>query len=77
MRNVSHEIQSPLTSIRGFARALENEQLSPAERQHYLEVIEVESERLSRLADDLLKLPRDILRALRSVEDFSEARNEL
>ena len=54
--NVSHEIQSPLTSIRGFARALENEKLSPAERQHYLEIIEMESDRLSRLADDLLKL---------------------
>ena len=26
--NVSHEIQSPLTSIRGFARALENDQLT-------------------------------------------------
>lgn len=54
--NVSHEIQSPLTSIRGFARALENEKLGQAERKHYLEIIEMESERLSRLADDLLKL---------------------
>jgi len=54
--NVSHEIQSPLTSIRGFAQALRNDQLSSAERHHYLEIIELESQRLSRLTDDLLKL---------------------
>jgi len=54
--NVSHEIQSPLTSIRGFAQALKSNSLSDAERLHYLEIIEMESKRLSRLADDLLKL---------------------
>lgn len=54
--NVSHEIQSPLTSIRGFAQALQDDQLSPTERHHYLEIIETESKRLSRLTDDLLKL---------------------
>jgi two-component system, OmpR family, phosphate regulon sensor histidine kinase PhoR len=54
--NVSHEIQSPLTSIRGFARALQNEQLSPAERSHYLTIIETESMRLSKLSDNLLAL---------------------
>jgi signal transduction histidine kinase len=54
--NVSHEIQSPLTSIRGFAQALKNDQLSLDERHHYLEIIEAESNRLSRLSDDLLKL---------------------
>ena len=54
--NVSHEIQSPLTSIRGFARALQNDELAPTERSHYLTVIETESVRLSKLADNLLKL---------------------
>ncbi len=54
--NVSHEIQSPLTSIRGFARALENDELDPAERHHYLSIIEMESMRLSRITEDLLKL---------------------
>jgi two-component system phosphate regulon sensor histidine kinase PhoR len=54
--NVSHEIQSPLTSINGFAYALKNDELSPAERKHYLEIIEMESTRLSRLSENLLKL---------------------
>lgn len=54
--NVSHEIQSPLTSIRGFARALQNDALDPADRLHYLNIIETESMRLSKLSDNLLAL---------------------
>lgn len=54
--NVSHEIQSPLTSISGFARALKNEALTHDERLHYLHIIETESSRLSKLSDNLLKL---------------------
>jgi two-component system, OmpR family, phosphate regulon sensor histidine kinase PhoR len=54
--NVSHEIQSPLTSIRGFARVLQTETLSQEERMHYLDIIETESRRLSKLSENLLKL---------------------
>ncbi|MBD0382105.1 two-component sensor histidine kinase [Paenibacillus sp. WST5] len=54
--NVSHEIQSPLTSISGFSRALKNEGITEDERRHYLDIIEAESKRLSKLSDNLLKL---------------------
>ncbi len=54
--DVSHEVQSPLTSIRGFAEALRNNHLTSAEADHYLQVIESESLRLSRITDNLLKL---------------------
>jgi two-component system phosphate regulon sensor histidine kinase PhoR len=54
--NVSHEIQSPLTSIRGFAQVLRNDLLSQEERLHYLSIIEAESMRLSKLTDNLLRL---------------------
>lgn len=54
--NVSHEIQSPLTSIKGFAIALQSDQISDEQRQHYLKIIEKESGRLSNLSDNLLKL---------------------
>jgi len=54
--NVSHEFQSPLTSIGGFARALRNEELTADTRRHYLQIIESESMRLSKLSDNLLKL---------------------
>ncbi|MDR1605299.1 MAG: HAMP domain-containing histidine kinase [Gracilibacteraceae bacterium] len=54
--NVSHEIQSPLTSISGFAALLRDETLPAEKRAHYLGVIEAESRRLSSLSDNLLKL---------------------
>jgi len=54
--NVSHEIQSPLTSINGFATLLLRDDLDAATRKHYAAIIESESRRLSSLSDNLLKL---------------------
>ena len=54
--NVSHEIQSPLTSIGGFATLLKNAALQDEERTRYLEIIETECGRLSKLSENLLKL---------------------
>jgi signal transduction histidine kinase len=54
--NVSHEIQTPLTSISGFTKALKHKKMSEESRLHYLTIIEEESERLSRLSQNLLQL---------------------
>lgn len=54
--NVSHELQSPLTSIQGFAQALRNPAITQDQRAHYLDIIERESRRLSQISDNLLKL---------------------
>lgn len=54
--NVSHEIQSPLTSIQGFSQALREQELSEEERNRYLSIIEKESRRLSLLSKQLLTL---------------------
>jgi signal transduction histidine kinase len=54
--NVSHEIQTPLTSIRGFSKVMRKPELSENDRMRYLDIIEMESERLSRLSENLLKL---------------------
>lgn len=54
--NVSHEMQSPLTSITGFAKALRNGVIPGEKRERYLDIIAGESERLSRLSDNLLHL---------------------
>lgn len=54
--DVSHEIQSPLTSIKGFTMALKQKKLDEESRLRLLTIIEEESDRLSRLTQDLLKL---------------------
>lgn len=54
--NISHEIGSPLTSIRGFARALKNGNLSREQKMRYLDIIETECDRLSKLSENLLRL---------------------
>ena len=56
---VSHELRTPLTSIRAFAEILQQSSDLPAEKQaHFLSVIVRESERLSRLIEDILDLAR-------------------
>jgi signal transduction histidine kinase len=52
--NVSHEIGSPLTNIRGYAKALEAN--ATTEQREYLAIIQSESDRLSKLSENLLRL---------------------
>lgn len=54
--NVSHEFKTPVTSIRGFARLLKKDTLTPAQRNEYLDIILLESERLSQLSGNVLLL---------------------
>lgn len=54
--NVSHEIESPLTSIQGFAQALKDSTLPEDERLQYLNIIDQESHRLSLLSKQPLTL---------------------
>ncbi|ASN03625.1 sensor histidine kinase [Virgibacillus necropolis] len=54
--NVSHEIQSPLTSIQGFTELVRDEEMTADERHYYLTIIEKESKRLSMLGKQLLIL---------------------
>jgi signal transduction histidine kinase len=54
--NVSHEVQSPLTSISGYALALKQMDITESERSRYLDIIIAEAERMSKMSDSLLKL---------------------
>ena len=57
LSSVSHEFRAPLTSIRSFSEILlEYENEDPKTRKEFLHIINSESERLSRLVDDLLDL---------------------
>lgn len=59
MATVSHEIRTPLTSIRSFGEILrDNPDLEPAQRQEFVSIIVQESERLSRLINDILDLAK-------------------
>lgn len=54
----SHEFKTPIVSIRGFARRLQRENLTGAQRAEYLEYIVRQSERLSELSANILLLCR-------------------
>lgn len=56
--NFSHEFKTPIVSIRGFAKQLENPQLSAVERQEYIGIILEETERLSNLSMNILLLSK-------------------
>ena len=57
--NVSHELKTPLTSIRMFAELLADDRVSdPEKRSHYLRIIAGESERLTRLVNNVLDFAR-------------------
>ncbi|MDI5890573.1 sensor histidine kinase [Halomonas rhizosphaerae] len=56
---VSHELRTPLTSIRAFAEILRDSGDLPDEkRRHFLDVVVRESQRLSRLIEEILDLAR-------------------
>jgi two-component system phosphate regulon sensor histidine kinase PhoR len=56
--NVSHELKTPLTAIRGFAETLRGSEMPEAQRAAFLDVILRHAERLARLIDDILELSR-------------------
>lgn len=56
---ISHDLRTPLTSIRGYAEAIADGTIAtPSERARAAEVITSESRRLERLVADLLDLAR-------------------
>ncbi len=57
LSQISHELRTPMTSIRAFSEILRDaEELSEDEQHHYSSIIHEEAIRLTRLLDDLLDL---------------------
>lgn len=58
VNNFSHEFKTPIVSICGFAKALKWDDITPQEREEYLDIIISESERLSALSLNVLYLSK-------------------
>ncbi len=57
--NVSHELKTPLTSVKTYAETLmEEEELDEESKKKFLKVIVTESNRMARLVSDLLQLTK-------------------
>ncbi len=57
--SVSHDLQTPLTSIKMFAELLQTKtDISKNDKQEYLDIIQGESDRLSRLINNVLSFSR-------------------
>ena len=54
----SHEFKTPLISIRGFAKLLQNDDLTPEQRRTYTDTVVQQSERLAAMSTHVLELAR-------------------
>lgn len=54
--NISHDFRSPLTSIKGYAEAIQDGTIPPEKQGKYLNIIVDETKRLSKLTSSLLEL---------------------
>jgi two-component system sensor histidine kinase BaeS len=58
LMNVSHDLRTPLTTIRGYAEALDADQIEDDDLQRVAGVLHAETGRLSRLIEDVMLLAR-------------------
>ena len=56
--NVSHELKTPLTSIRMFAELMQSGSAAPEKHSQYIRIIMAEAERLTRLINNVLDFAR-------------------
>lgn len=78
----SHELRTPLTSIMGFLKTVRREglDLSHTDREHYLDIVERQSQRLLEIVEDLLfasKIEQGVLEVGRTEFDFGELLREV
>ena len=56
--NVSHDLKTPLTSIKNYVDFLSNDNLTEEERKEYIEIIAKHTDKLSLLLNDLIEASR-------------------
>lgn len=68
--NISHDIQSPLTNIKGYLNLMKNNEKSEEEKQQYILVVNSEVDRLSKMTKQLLLLSS--IESKKDLMDISE-----
>ena len=58
INNFSHEFKTPIVSIQGFAHQLQAGGLTPEEEREYIRIIAAESDRLAKMATNILLLSK-------------------
>ena len=58
INNFSHEFKTPIVSIRGFAKQLQNDSLTDEQRREYIDIIVKESDRLASMSSNILLLTK-------------------
>jgi two-component system phosphate regulon sensor histidine kinase PhoR len=79
--NVSHELKTPITSIKGFAETMMDDPVNDSEPHHeFLEIIYNESTRIQLLIEDLLilsRLEREDYRLIKTETDVNAVAEEV
>lgn len=58
LANMTHEIRTPMNGILGFAKLLEDEDLTPEEKNEYLDIINSSGNHLLALINDIIDISR-------------------
>ncbi len=74
--NISHDFRSPLTSIRGYVQAVMDGTIPPEKYDKYLTIVLNETDRLTKLTNDILlltKMENEVLKPELEIFDIHES----
>jgi hypothetical protein len=80
LNNISHEIRTPFNGILGFLSILQNDDLTPGEREQYISIINKSSYRLMNTVNDIVEIAQihaGQLHLFKSQTNIASVTNEL
>ncbi len=77
--NVTHELKTPLTSIKGYVETIKNNNITDKSKiDRFMDIIEIESNRLKTLIDDILMLSEiETIEANKGLVNINEVVDEV